>query len=78
MRPQVIEPAIPFTRDRAATELAQSRRHLTAARESLELALQILSALDEMPADVVLFEEMLGGLEQSEAVLRKAVPTTRG
>ena len=65
------ERLVPITRNRALTELVQSRRHLDAARTSLELALELFRELKEHTAAIPLsvLEQVLGQLEQAEAVL---------
>lgn len=42
---------VPFTEERALTEVAQSRRYLEAAVRSLELAAEILERLDGADAE---------------------------
>jgi hypothetical protein len=65
------ESLVPFTHGRAATELIQSWRHVAEARTSLELALEIFSALDDPATRLPLqsLYQVLGQLEESEAVL---------
>ena len=70
MLTEIDERAVPLTADRVLTELAQSRRHLDAARRSLELALEIVDRMDlkpNMPTEVL--RETLGQLEEAEATL---------
>jgi hypothetical protein len=80
VREMVDAPAkrIPTTYDRAATELIRCRRHLSAARESLELAVSIFRHLngDEgfPPTSAGTLESIIGDLEQAEAALRSSVP----
>jgi hypothetical protein len=69
---------VPFTGERALTELVRCRRHLDAAVESLELAVEIFSRLHgethgetEGPSLDVL-EDLLGKVEEAEAALRTA------
>jgi len=65
---------VPFTGERALTELVRCRRHLDAAVESLELAVEIFSRLHgetEGPSLGVL-EDLLGKVEEAEAALRTA------
>lgn len=71
--------AIPFTHSRAATELVQGRRHLSCARESLELALAIESHLGSTTTAVPVpdIEEVLGILEEAEAALRRITAMAR-
>lgn len=67
-------PPVPFTGERALTELVRCRRHLDAAVESLELAVEIFSRLSgeaDGPA-LGVFEELLGKREEAEAALRTA------
>ena len=65
---------VPFTNNRALTELAQSRQQVDAARRSLELAFEIFSKLDgESPAiPLIALERVLGQLEEAEASLWEA------
>jgi len=67
---------IPVTYDRAATELIRCRRHLRTARESLEVALEILERLNGKSegTPTASLEEVLGGLEEAEAMLRSTTP----
>jgi hypothetical protein len=67
------ERPIPFTLDRAMTELVAGRKHVSDARESLELAVRILQSLPDVgaPSDREL-EATLGRLEEVEATLRNA------
>ena len=64
---------IPETYDRAATELIRCRRHLAAARDSLELAVSILRHLNGEGATSTL-EAVIGDLEQAEFALRLSMP----
>lgn len=62
---------IPTTYDRAATELIRCRRHLAAARESLEIAVSIFRQLNgEAGQGMTSLETLIGDLEQAEAALR--------
>jgi hypothetical protein len=74
MQTESIERPVPFTTNRAWTELVQSRQQVDAARKSLELALEIFRRLDEDPLAVLLFalEQVLGQLEEAEASLWEA------
>jgi exonuclease VII small subunit len=69
---------IPTTYDRAATELIRCRRHLSAARESLELAVSIFRHLNGdaglAATSAGTLEAIIGDLEQAEAALRSSVP----
>lgn len=64
--------SIPTTHDRAMTELIRSRRRLTSARESLELAVGILRQLNENAdaRQTSILEGVIGDLEEVEAKLR--------
>jgi hypothetical protein len=66
------ERTIPTTHDRAMTELIRSRRRLTSARESLELAVGILRHLngDADARQTSILEGVIGDLEEAEAKLR--------
>lgn len=62
---------MPFTRERAHTELARCRRGVSQAREALALALAIWDRLPpELDADEL--DRILGCLEECEAALRRA------
>lgn len=63
---------VPFTEERALTELVRCRRELDAAIESLVLAVDILSRLDGGPPRGVL-EDVLGRMEEAAVMLRPAV-----
>jgi len=70
----VVEPTerpIPFTNNRALTELVHSRQQLDAARRSLELGLEIFERLDGEAADarISAFRHVLGQVEEAEAAL---------
>jgi len=78
---QIDEPAarpIPFTGERALTELVRSRRHLDAAVASLELAVEILSRLGADGSPLRPLEDVLGRLEEAGAALRSALPSRDG
>ena len=66
---------VPLTRARAVTELVQCRRHLVTARESLEVAVEILERLNgKAPGTpTAALQEVLGELEEAEAVVRSAL-----
>jgi hypothetical protein len=66
-----IERPIPFTSNRALTELVHGRKQLDAARRSLELGLDIFHKLDTEAAwaPVGALEEVLAQIEQAEAAL---------
>jgi hypothetical protein len=65
------ERPIPFTNNRALTELVHSRKQLDAARRSLELGLEILQQLNAEPAGVPIraLEHVLSQVEEAEAAL---------
>lgn len=72
-----VEPqVVPFTANRALTELVQSRRQVEAARGSLELALQIIDGLDDdqLAAPTAVLRGVLGQLEEAQATLWEAAP----
>ena len=79
MRTEPAERPIPFTHNRAATELVQCQRHLDRARESLELGLEIFGQLsdDSAAATFSLLEPVLGQLEEAEVALSEAVTLVR-
>jgi hypothetical protein len=66
----VVRP-VPFTTNRAWTELVQSRQQVDAARRSLDLALQIFRRLDpDQPAvPLIALERVLAQLGEVEASL---------
>jgi hypothetical protein len=71
-RTDVSERTIPFTYDRAVTELFMCRRRLVSARSSLELVLAIVARLEpepDLPAEEL--GELLGHLEEAESALRQ-------
>ncbi len=70
----IVEPAerpIPFTNNRALTELVHSRQRLDAARRSLELGLEILHELNGEAAGppIRALEEVLRQVEEAESAL---------
>ena len=69
--PVELEPrSIPFTRNRALTEVVRSRHRLDEARRSLELALEIFQRLDEtMSVPVARLGDVLAQIEEAEATL---------
>lgn len=74
MQTESVDRPIPFTTNRAWTELVQSRHEVDAARKSLELALVIFRSLEPEPHGVPLsaLERVLGQLEEVEASLWEA------
>jgi len=64
---------VPFTKNRALTELVRSRQRLDEARRSLELALEIFNRLDG-PGWALRspLKEVLGQIEMAEATLWEA------
>ena len=66
-----VERPIPFTSNRALTELVHSRKQLDSARRSLELGLEILHELNDELAVVPIgaLEDVLTQVEQAEAAL---------
>lgn len=62
---------VPFTRERAETELASARRELTEALGSLELALAIFRALPDVAErwQLVVAEGVLTRLEEARSAL---------
>ena len=71
---------IPFTGERALTELIRCRRHLDTAVESLELAVEIFSRLNGEAGGppIGVLEEILGRMEEAEATLRSATSMPTG
>ncbi len=65
------ERPIPFTSNRALTELVHSRQQLDAARRSLELGLAILRQLngEAAGAPIPALEQVLNQIEAAEAAL---------
>ena len=63
---------VPFTGERALTELIRCRRHLDTAVESLELAVEIFSRLNGEAGGppMGVLEDLLGRMEEAEATLR--------
>jgi hypothetical protein len=72
-RVEVPDRPIPFTYERALTELAGCRRDLSSARGSLELVVEILGRLGADVEDADL-EEILGRLEEAEMLLVRTMP----
>ena len=74
MHTESVDRPVPFTTNRAWTELVQSRQQVDTARKSLELALKIFRRLDPDPPAVPLsaLERVLGQLEEAEASLWEA------
>jgi hypothetical protein len=66
------ERPIPFTSNRALTELVQSRQQLDGARRSLELALEIFRGLAMAPVPLSPLQEVLAQMERAEATLWEA------
>jgi hypothetical protein len=66
-----VQNPVPFTPERAATELARARRQLTAALGSLDLALAILRALPEVGErwQLVAAEGVLARLDEARSAL---------
>ncbi len=71
MQTEPVERHVPFTTNRAWTELVQSRKQLDASRKSLQLALEIFRGLGGQAAavPVIALERVLGQLEEAEATL---------
>ncbi len=71
MKTDPVERPVPFTTNRAWTELVQSRKQLDAARKSLELALEIFRRLGghATAVPVIALERVLGQLEEAEDTL---------
>lgn len=74
MQTESVDRPVPFTTNRALTELVHSRQQVDAARKSLLLALDIFRRLDPAPPAVPLsaLEGVLGQLEEAEASLWEA------
>jgi hypothetical protein len=73
MRLEVDQRPVPFTKNRALTELARSRQRLDEARRSLELALEIFERIGEPTiVPVSSLNEALGQIEEAEATLWEA------
>jgi hypothetical protein len=74
MQTESVDRPVPFTTNRAWTELVQSRHHVDSARNSLELALEIFRRLDPDPLVVPLaaMERVLGQLDEVRASLWEA------
>jgi hypothetical protein len=65
---------VPFTEERALTEVAQSRRYLDAAVRSLELAAEILESLDGPDAEpAAALREILTSLHEAESGFSSAI-----
>jgi hypothetical protein len=73
---EAVPELIPFTANRAMTELVQSRRQIEAARASLELALRIIDELGDarLAAPTPILRGVLGQLEEAQATLWEAAP----
>ncbi|MGZ5301804.1 MAG: hypothetical protein ACXWEJ_08275 [Actinomycetota bacterium] len=70
MRLESDQRPVPFTTNRALTELVRSRQRLDEARRSLELALEIFGRLDEATTTPISpLREVLGQIEVAEATL---------
>jgi hypothetical protein len=71
MQTESIDRPVPFTNNRALTELVHSRKQLDSARRSLELGLEILQQLKEEAVGVPLraLEHVLSQVEEAEAAL---------
>jgi hypothetical protein len=70
-----IERPIPFTFNRAVTELVQAERELDHARELLQLALEIVGTLGD-DFDLTLsdaLEQVLSRVEEAEVVLAEGL-----
>ncbi len=65
------ERPIPFTNNRALTELVHSRKQLDGARRSLELGLEILRQLNAEAAGAPIdaLERVLSQVEEADAAL---------
>jgi len=74
MQVESVDRPVPFTINRAWTELVQTRHEVDSARRSLELALVIFRSLGPEPSAVPLsaLERVLGQLEEAEASLWEA------
>ena len=74
MQIQSTDRSIPFTTNRALTELVHGRQQVDAARRSLGLALEIFRRVDPDRPTVPLsaLEQVLGQLEEAEASLWEA------
>lgn len=64
---------VPFTEERALTEVAQSRRYLEAAVRSLELAAEILESLDGAGAEPAALRGILSRLREVEGEFSSAI-----
>ena len=74
MQTDPLERPVPYTSNRAWTELVKSRQQVDSARRALELALGIFRSLDDDPPVIPLpaLEHVLGQLEDVEASLWEA------
>ena len=73
MRVELEPRSIPFTRNRALTEVVRCRQRLDEARRSLELALEIFQRLDEPTSlPVARLGDVLAQIEEAEATLWEA------
>jgi hypothetical protein len=65
------ERPIPFTNNRALTELVHSRQQLDGARRSLELGLEIFERLngEAAGAPIAALKQVLSQVEEAEAAL---------
>jgi hypothetical protein len=74
MQTESVDRPIPFTSNRAWTELVRGRHDVDTARRSLELALLIFRRLDPVPPAVHIFalERVLEQLEEAESSLWEA------
>jgi hypothetical protein len=74
MQTESVDRPVPFTTNRALTELVHGRQQVDAARRSVDLALEIFRKLDtDRPAvPLSALEQVLGQLEEAEASLWEA------
>lgn len=74
MQTEHVDRPVPFTPNRAWTELVQSRQQVDAARRSLDMALEIFRRLAPDPPAVPLsaLERVLAQLEEADASLWEA------
>ena len=73
MRVELEPRSIPFTKNRALTEVVRSRQRLDEARRSLKLALEIFQRLDEATSlPVARLGDVLAQIEEAEATLWEA------
>jgi hypothetical protein len=75
MRADPTERPVPFTADRAVTELVQSEREVDRARDSLELAIEIVGALggDLDSTLVAALDQVVNRVEEARAALADAL-----